>query len=396
MPKYLVFSDLHFGNPNCSLHQPEFTQNFLQTLQEQIEPSPIFGNPTVSEVIFLGDTLDLEQCSIRDFAQEHENSFGSAFRNFLAQLDECLSPTRYIYVIGNADYELLQIHEHIRLSKDIWKSTVPSEPNPLLYLDEVDSFLKSFFPIGVEVVVKYPAHWIDLQNFEEYIVLTHGHHFDAGQSLGKKLNRVPKPNSSKTFQQLGGTDYYNRLAHEHYIAKSHHFYASLQIQEKGFWSRFFQDWYHPKQTLIPFDYLRIFIKFFSSASGHLRSVAPCRALIHGHLQVSMLTQQKGILLGSPGHALLDDKKQPQIGCLLITDWVEEGKIQFRLFQFQPTSESTVYPLKGKTIEVLPGQKNWLGETVHYQRFWGLQIFHYVFRFFYFLCFYFFSSKRDFS
>ncbi|MEK7482960.1 MAG: hypothetical protein AABZ60_01370, partial [Planctomycetota bacterium] len=372
MPKYLILADLHFGHPSCSLQNESFARSFVSALREQIEPSPIFGYPAVSEVIFLGDTFELQQQPLRSLMASPPEGLG--FKKFVSLLDEAISPTRYIYLIGNTDYSLFPAHDLVSLSKEKNPAGSMKRPSVPIYLDEIESFLKTLFPIGSEVVFKYPAYWIELQNAEDYVVLTHGHHFDPFQSWGKRLSSVSAVHREELFQELGGIDYYNRWLHEQFIARTQPFYASMQFHEKRFpsrrfWNLFFRetrvlDSFSPEA--ISMEEVKIFIKYFSGVPGQVRPIAPCRGLIYGHTLKQMSLERKGLQLINPGSALSAMNEEPQLNCLLLLDKIETAQIQFQLLHFQKSTSLPNAAFIGKTIDLTPGEKNCLGETVHYQ------------------------------
>lgn len=364
MPKYLILADLHFGHPSCSLQNESFARSFIQALKEQIEPSPVFGHPAVSEVIFLGDTFDLRQHSLRPLMTSPPEWFG--FKKFVALLDEAISPTRYVYLIGNTDYALFPAHDMVSLGNEFKSKTSPSmtrQSDPI-YLDEVNSFLKALFPVGSEVVLKYPAYWIELQNAEDYIVLTHGHHFDPTQSWGKSLSGMARSQKKESFQELGGIDYYHRWLHEQWIARTQHFYTSVLFQESPV-----ENSCSPER--ISLEDLKIFIKYYSGVPGQTRPISPCRAFVYGHTLKQAHLERKGIDLFNPGSALSSNIEDPQINCLLLIDKLETSQIQFQLLHFQKSTAQPKAPFLGRLIKLTPGERNMLGETIRYRRegFW---------------------------
>jgi hypothetical protein len=96
MAKQIVFSDLHFGSPTCSLRKETINKKLLAFLREQGE---------IGQLILAGDILDANISSLTQAIEGRKDSgpherFG--FRKWLAYLFEqdSLDVEEIVYVPG--------------------------------------------------------------------------------------------------------------------------------------------------------------------------------------------------------------------------------------------------------------------------------------------------------
>ncbi|MGD9161867.1 MAG: metallophosphoesterase [Desulfobacteraceae bacterium] len=187
MTKRVIFSDLHFGDPACSLRRKLVTTSLRRFLTE-------LG--TIDEIIFAGDILD---ANIASLTRAIEGRKGSGqwpeqigFRYWLSYLLEAKKPVvgRIVYILGNHDYIIWNI-----LSTDeafvqpVSKGKVPEN------LPVKEAFFPKPFISGVappkmrdHFVVEYPDYVFDLAG--RTVLVTHGHYLDEKQTLFKKLEAL--------------------------------------------------------------------------------------------------------------------------------------------------------------------------------------------------------------
>src|SRR5262245_9435595 len=101
----LVFSDLHFGDPRCTLHSMSTAQSLAERLREF---------PDIHEIVLLGDILDMQ---LANWAQAMEGRFEEGqkkravgFRYFVNFLLEQTGARKVVYVPGNHDYKIFDYH----------------------------------------------------------------------------------------------------------------------------------------------------------------------------------------------------------------------------------------------------------------------------------------------
>lgn len=183
----VIFSDLHFGDPLCSLRRKLVTQGLRSFLQ---------GLGRIDELILAGDILDANISSLTK-AIEGLKGTGSwskqiGFRTWLSYLleDGGLDVGRIIYIPGNHDYIIWNI-----LSTDkafvqpISQGKVPTDL-PLIEATFSQPFIRGIAPQRMrdKFEVIYPDHEFDLAG--RSVLVTHGHYLDDQQTLFKSLDEL--------------------------------------------------------------------------------------------------------------------------------------------------------------------------------------------------------------
>jgi UDP-2,3-diacylglucosamine pyrophosphatase LpxH len=182
MEKRVIFSDLHFGDPLCSLRRKPVVEG-LRTFLREIEP--------IKEIILAGDILDANIASLTQAIEgKPPRQFG--FRQWFAHLFEEKAPQvgRVVYIPGNHDYIIWNI-----LSTDLAfvQPISQGEPAKNLPLKE-ETFLKPFIrgiapqKIRDHFVVEYPDYVFDMAG--RPVLVTHGHYLDEKQTLFKNLKAL--------------------------------------------------------------------------------------------------------------------------------------------------------------------------------------------------------------
>ena len=172
----LICSDLHFGDPCCSLNLGPVSEALRDFLQK---------HTTIEEVVFAGDILDVNISSFTKAVEGNTDLGQLGFREWLAYFFEDIEVEigRIVYIPGNHDYKVWDI-----LSTDKTfvqphsKGEVPKNL-PLMEATFEDPFIKGVAPpiIRDRFVVIYPDYEFDLA--ERQVVVTHGHYLDATQNL---------------------------------------------------------------------------------------------------------------------------------------------------------------------------------------------------------------------
>lgn len=184
MAARVIFSDLHFGDPLCSLRRKPVSQGLRDFLR---------GLGRIDELILAGDILDANISSLTRAIEGRKGSGGwprqIGFRKWLSYImDGGLADIRRIvYIPGNHDYIIWNI-----LSTDkafvqpISKGRVPVEL-PLMEAAFPEPFIRGVAPPGIrdKFSVIYPDYEFDLAG--RTVLVTHGHYLDELQTLLKNL-----------------------------------------------------------------------------------------------------------------------------------------------------------------------------------------------------------------
>lgn len=187
MARRLIFSDLHFGDPHCSLRRESVTTGLRQFLRD-------LGQ--VTELILAGDILD---ANISTLTRAIEGVKGSGvwpklmgFRAWLNFLFEgtAFQVGKIIYLPGNHDYIIWNILSADRVFvQPISTGKVPAEL-PLMSGVFPEAFIRGTAPekIRNSFIVKYPDHEFPLA--QRKVLVTHGHYLDEQQTLFKNLDEL--------------------------------------------------------------------------------------------------------------------------------------------------------------------------------------------------------------
>lgn len=187
MAKKLIFSDMHFGDPQCSLRREPVTKGLREFLR---------GLSPVDELILAGDILDANISSLTT-AIEGVKGSGTwpkqiGFRQWLAFMfaDAGFNVNRIVYLPGNHDYIIWNI-----LSTDQAFVQPVSQGKIPTGLPMMSGVFPTAFIRGVapkewrdRFVVVYPDYEFTLSGRQ--ILVTHGHYLDDKQTLFKELDEL--------------------------------------------------------------------------------------------------------------------------------------------------------------------------------------------------------------
>jgi len=187
MAKRVIFSDLHFGDPACSLRRKPVTMGVKSFLA---------GLGTIDEMILAGDIFD---ANIASLTQAIEGNKGSGswprqigFRQWLAYLLEDSAPAvgRIVYIPGNHDYIIWNILSTDEAFVQPISQGKSPENLPLKEAYFPKPFIRGIAPLKIrdQFVVEYPDHIFDLAG--RSVLVTHGHYLDEKQTLFKNLKAL--------------------------------------------------------------------------------------------------------------------------------------------------------------------------------------------------------------
>ncbi len=213
MAKRVIFSDLHFGDPQCSLSRQSVALGLRSFL---------WGLGPVKELILAGDILDANISSLTR-AIEGRKTSGSwpkqiGFRQWLSHLfeDGKFDVERIVYIPGNHDYIIWNILSTNEVFVDpISQGRVPTNL-PLTEGVFPQPFVRGIAPEAVRdrFLAIYPDYEFDLAG--RPVLVTHGHYLDEQQTLFKNLDeliRKEKGNKKEAIRKFFiGTAQYQAVA----------------------------------------------------------------------------------------------------------------------------------------------------------------------------------------
>ena len=180
----LVLSDLHFGDPRCSLHSMRVVQALAERLRDF---APL------QEIVLLGDILDLQ---LANWAQAIEGRFHDGpkkravgFRYFLNFLLQQTSAHRVVYVPGNHDYRIFDYHSVERYLLQPLREGRKLSGKISFFRKFEGGFLQGIVASpGKEIQVVYPHYAIKVNGSR--VIMTHGHFFDPTQAFSHEIGKV--------------------------------------------------------------------------------------------------------------------------------------------------------------------------------------------------------------
>jgi len=194
MAKRVIFSDLHFGDPKCSLSNRAVASKLRDFL---------WGIGQVEEIILAGDILDANISTLTR-AIEGQQSSGSwpiqvGFRHWLSYLfeDGNFDVGRIIYIPGNHDYIIWNILSTKKAFVDPISQGITPTNLPLIESTFPQPFIRGVAPGRVRdrFSVRYPDYQFQLN--ERSVLVTHGHYLDDSQSLFRTLGGLMRKDESK-------------------------------------------------------------------------------------------------------------------------------------------------------------------------------------------------------
>ncbi len=240
MAKRLIFSDMHFGDPQCSLRREAVTTGLRDFLR---------GLGPVDELILAGDILD---ANISSLTTAIEGVKGSetwpkqmGFRRWLAFLfaDAGFTVNRIVYLPGNHDYIIWNIlSTNQAFVQPISQGKVPTGL-PLMSYSFEAPFIRGVAPKEWRdrFVVIYPDYEFPLSGRQ--ILVTHGHYLDDKQTLFKDLDKLIRQaggDEAKAVRKFFiGTAEYQAVANAiSYLKGSRTLVEKVYKALDGFWSMF--------------------------------------------------------------------------------------------------------------------------------------------------------------
>jgi UDP-2,3-diacylglucosamine pyrophosphatase LpxH len=221
MAKRLILSDLHFGDPLCSLRKKAVSEGLRTFLRE-------FGH--VDEIILAGDILDANISSLM-LAIEGSKSKGKwpkqiGFRQWLSFLFEGsrFTTKRIIYMPGNHDYIIWNIlSTNKAFVGPISEGKVPGDL-PLMEDVFSDPFIAGVAPSSLrdKFIVSYPDYEFSLSRSK--VLVTHGHYLDEKQTLFRNLEELIRKENGNEAEAIRkffkGTAQYQAVANSVSYLKS--------------------------------------------------------------------------------------------------------------------------------------------------------------------------------
>jgi len=215
MPKRLIFSDLHFGDPSCSLYE-ETVADGLRDFVRGLEP--------VDELILAGDVLDGNISSLtmaiwgRKGTEPWPEQIG--FQGWLDHLfaDDAFKVDRIVYIPGNHDYIIWNILSTEKaFVEPISNGEIPVDL-PLMEAVFFRPFIRGVAPVKLRdrFVVVYPDYRFALNGREALV--THGHYLDDKQTLFKNLDELVRQENGDTSKAV--RDFFIRTAQYQAVASA--------------------------------------------------------------------------------------------------------------------------------------------------------------------------------
>ena len=192
----VVVSDLHFGDPRCTLHSMRVARAFTGRLREF---APLH------EIILLGDILDLQ---LANWAQAMEGRIMDSprnravgFRYFLNFLLEETGVRSVVYVPGNHDYKIFDYHSVERYLLAPLRNGRKLPGKISFFRTFQNSFLQGILTVpGARIRVVYPHYAVKIG--KSRIILTHGHFFDPSQAFSHEIGKVFSGSSGLSAEQI--------------------------------------------------------------------------------------------------------------------------------------------------------------------------------------------------
>jgi predicted phosphodiesterase len=194
MAQRVILSDLHFGDPLCSLRRKKVTEGLSKFLR---------GLGEVEEIILAGDILDANISSLTTAIKGRKGT-GSwprqlGFQKWLSFIFEGgqFNAKKIIYVPGNHDYIIWNIlSTNKAFVKPLSRGQFP-ENLPLMEAVFPEPFIRGVAPQKMQdrFIVAYPDHEFSLAG--RSVLVTHGHYLDNKQSLFKGLRKFVREEKGK-------------------------------------------------------------------------------------------------------------------------------------------------------------------------------------------------------
>lgn len=204
----LVLSDLHFGDPRCTLHSMNTARALVRNLSE-FKP--------VTEIFLLGDILDLQ---LANWAQALEGTIAgkfpkqaTGFRYFLNFLLRETGAHKIIYIPGNHDYRIFDYHSVERYLMGPLRQGKKLSGKIAFFRKFQGGFLQGIIDVpDVNLQIHYPHYSMKVN--KSRLILTHGHQFDPTQAFSHEVGKIfrKKENLSKEEIRKIREQYFRRVS----------------------------------------------------------------------------------------------------------------------------------------------------------------------------------------
>jgi UDP-2,3-diacylglucosamine pyrophosphatase LpxH len=192
----VVFSDLHFGDPRCTLHSMKTARHLLRKLSE-FQP--------LQEIILLGDILDLQ---LANWAQALEGRFAgklekraAGFRYFLNVLLKETGVRKVVYVPGNHDYRVFDYLSVERYLMGPLKRGKKLSGKIAFFRKFQKGFLQGIIEdANVSLQILYPHY--SMRIAKSRVILTHGHLFDPSQAFSHEVGKVFRESENLSREEI--------------------------------------------------------------------------------------------------------------------------------------------------------------------------------------------------
>jgi predicted phosphodiesterase len=161
MGNYIIMSDLHLGEEECSFVE----KNHAKKLAEELKS---IGN--IDEIILLGDIMDLALSPIQDVTDQ--------FKKFLSAIADISK--KIVYIPGNHDHHIWTLHIERNYIERMSEGEIFYRPayTDIEFAGKL-SFISGYLLDGYKdkLIVKYPTHEINLKvgGKTKRCLLHHGH-----------------------------------------------------------------------------------------------------------------------------------------------------------------------------------------------------------------------------
>lgn len=356
----VIFSDLHFGDQNCSLRRQvvaNSVRNFLRKIGR------------VDELILNGDILE---ANLAPLTKAIEGVKGKGpwprqigFRRWLSDIFEGdrFKADRIIYIPGNHDYIVWNILSTNRIFVDaIFQGKVPDKL-PLTESEFLKPFVKGTAPAKYQnkFIVSYPDY--TFSHGKKKILVTHGHYLDKSQTIYKDLKGYIK--DAKGNSKKGVRDFFIATAQYQAIASSVSYRKSTRGKVEWFYKgpykivSFMKKWFNPIAALrnkpINEDTLKAIEMYLRHhVSGRLKTPD---VFIYGHthkpgrsntskLEKRYRLIKKDIDVWNDG-GFFENKKTEFAGSFIVTDNKAPIQDQIQLYYVDLKGNITRKKLRGR-------------------------------------------------
>jgi predicted phosphodiesterase len=246
----VIFSDLHFGDSNCSLRRQAVARSVRSFLRK-------IGK--VDALILNGDILEANLAPLTKAIEGVEGTSAwprqIGLRKWLSYIFEGdkFKTGKIIYIPGNHDYIVWNILSTNRIFVDqIFQGKIPKNL-PLTEDEFVKPFIRGVAPDRYrnKFIVNYPDYMFELG--KKKVLVTHGHYLDKSQTLYKDLKEYIK--DAKGDKKKGVRDFFIATAQYQALANLVSYRKSTRGAVKWFYegpykvTSFMKKWFNPIATL---------------------------------------------------------------------------------------------------------------------------------------------------